>query len=97
MSKYTAGPWKVEEGGDIGESIGITTQDKETICYCEPFYNQEEANARLITAAPELLEACEYIRKVLLILERTQALPIPTVLRNNIECLGQVITKAEGE
>ena len=65
MSKHTPGPWKYGaelssrtgewlisfDAGNRGRGIGIA----ET----RPGSGQEEANARLIAAAPELLEALE--------------------------------------
>lgn len=55
MSKHTPGPWKVENdhyitaGIDYVADVGdATTRDKEIA-----------ANARLIAAAPDLLEACK--------------------------------------
>ena len=65
MNKHTPGPWKYGaelssrtgewlisfDAGNRGRGIGIA----ET----RPGSGQEEANARLIAAAPDLLEACE--------------------------------------
>ena len=67
MSDYTKGPWKYGaelssrtgewlisfDAGNRGRGIGIA----ET----RPGSGQEEANARLIAAAPELLEALEWV------------------------------------
>ena len=69
MSKYTPGPWKYGaelssrtgewlisfDAGNRGRGIGIA----ET----RPGSGQEEANARLIAAAPELLEALVLLMK----------------------------------
>jgi hypothetical protein len=63
--KYTPGPWKQyapEIGGEVDQDYR-TIQDEG----CEPFRDGgmyltgfvTEANARLIAAAPDLLEACE--------------------------------------
>ena len=66
MSKYTKGPWKYSirkievcskctpDPGSIG-NVGSEMQD---ICTLYTDKNQQ-ANARLISAAPELLEACK--------------------------------------
>jgi hypothetical protein len=57
--KHTAGPWKWDGGGYIDaprECIaGINATGSPS---------ESEANARLIAAAPELLEACEAARTV---------------------------------
>ena len=50
---------------------------------------------RLREVNKELLEACKYLEKVLLLIEKVQVLPVPAILRNNIECLQQRIAKAE--
>jgi hypothetical protein len=58
MSKHTPGPWSVDDPHQIwaesaGEYVAITrVEDWDTIPR-----EQAEANARLIAAAPELLEA----------------------------------------
>ncbi len=53
--KATPGPW--EFNGDFGEIQ--TNLGAITIAYCD-----DEANGRLIAAAPELLDALEYILDV---------------------------------
>lgn len=62
MSEHTKGKWKAEDGM-IGDSIKVSSMNDEDICWCEPIYGQEIANARLIAAAPELLEACKLALK----------------------------------
>lgn len=62
QSKHTPGPWKQEyEGGSISQSSNI----HKIIVYDEGKFDNEEgqANARLIAAAPELLEACKTVLK----------------------------------
>ena len=55
-TKHTPGMW--ETGEDVGEAVRcyVTTESRD-ICRCETMYGDAEANARLIAAAPELLEA----------------------------------------
>lgn len=59
MSKHTPGPWQVVSGG-----ISVDGADGSLICsmteYKKPTPRQQ-ANARLIAAAPELLEAVKAI------------------------------------
>lgn len=51
MSKHTKGPWEYEgEDGNYGHVVGKPGQCTD-IAYC-----QEEANARLIAAAPLMYE-----------------------------------------
>lgn len=68
MSKHTQGPWKAD-GYSIRQSSTGTRHVAE-IAYTGPHHTppeeypkscrlQDEANARLIAAAPDLLEVCE--------------------------------------
>lgn len=59
MSKHTPGPWFAN-----GEFIGTIESDSQTVAYVSSHRNrklrpldEEAANARLIAAGPELLEA----------------------------------------
>lgn len=58
--KHTPGPWYVAHRGP--ENRLICNRDitvAEVLDDCHPDADQELANARLIAAAPELLEACQ--------------------------------------
>jgi hypothetical protein len=64
MSKHTPGPWKwwtTHEGAHrINPHKGGLV-----IASCDtrnPFSEEQEANARLIAAAPDLLEACKAVK-----------------------------------
>jgi hypothetical protein len=73
MSDYTKGEWHIIGKSEMdGIEIGIDNKDG-TKCplatvswYGEDDCNaeQDEATARLITAAPNLLEACKEVQKV---------------------------------
>lgn len=58
---HTPGPWT------ISGNIVRQTQGQEIICACSlaPHERQQQANAHLIAAAPELLEALEGLREQL--------------------------------
>jgi hypothetical protein len=60
MSKHTPGPWVINRNQtDCGEDkISIEAADEYFIAQVDPGVSQE-ANASLIAAAPELLEACQ--------------------------------------
>jgi hypothetical protein len=67
-TKHTAGPWATfdEETGEAKEgelSVGVGTDasDGPAIAWCNPLSNYEEsqANAKLIAAAPDLLEVLD--------------------------------------
>jgi len=56
MTQHTPGPWRVEDGSTVyGSRAGKT--DKFEVCDCKGYAGEREANARLIAAAPDLLEA----------------------------------------
>lgn len=50
MSKHTPGPW------EILSTLEICSGNKD-ICELKGWMNEDQANARLIAAAPDLLEA----------------------------------------
>jgi len=55
MSAHTPGPWQYGEGNDFYiERVGTAADDSATLAIV-----YTEADARLIAAAPELLEALE--------------------------------------
>ena len=70
-NKHTKGPWRTEAYGDEFEVIGFptwlcerhrirgewTVASVDDLCGDHP--EEAEANARLIAAAPELLDACK--------------------------------------
>lgn len=64
MSKYTPGPWEIERYSDgliqIVGDVRIVSDDEENVTtVVEAVARGDEANARLIVAAPELLEALQ--------------------------------------
>jgi hypothetical protein len=62
---HTAGPWTVRAtllGGALGYSFKVDMPNGTTLLQCGGHENQE-ANARLIAAAPELLEALDYFHQ----------------------------------
>ena len=72
MSKYTKGPWTILNGnGDriCAEKNGmlfvqVATVDIDSLFPMRrPPIEQRKANARLIAAAPDLLEACEAVQR----------------------------------
>ena len=68
-TKHTPGPWKVipytNQHGVETTAIS-SDDDMRNITYALPYNSpQAEANARLIAAAPDLLEALKYARRFL--------------------------------
>ncbi len=62
-SKHTPGPWKVQRReGYVGQWEVVSTCETEWwIADAAPYNERQEENARLIAAAPELLEALEAV------------------------------------
>ena len=67
MNKPIKGPWKSEDctpGESEGLCFAINSEDK-VIARTTDGWNEARANARLIAAAPELLEQCKFLEKML--------------------------------
>jgi hypothetical protein len=61
MSEHTPGPWKVQENADAYTHI-VRSKTNAYICGCgQGSDGEDKANARLIAAAPELLEALNQV------------------------------------
>lgn len=59
-AKHTPGPWRIHWGHDTAYPLGISTADRNVVnAFGRPAQDESIANARLIAAAPELLEALE--------------------------------------
>lgn len=63
-SKHTPGPWQAtacttRDGYIIGQSVMVTPYRERCVTYPNIAHTLDEANARLIAAAPELLEAAK--------------------------------------
>ena len=109
---YTPGPWTVETATEERRPcIAYVTQGggnhqtvmAEIISQRKPKFNEADANARLIAAAPELLAACEAQRKAidllrLLVLEEDPGF-LPSLSGQPWEALlsgNKAIAKAKG-
>ena len=72
MSKYTAGPWLISETGpkysiNVGNGVASTRHVAMVSCFQQYEGDSKEniANAYLIAAAPELLEALQAAHRFL--------------------------------
>jgi len=93
--KHTAGPWVVTDNGQIKAEAIVRMGFSDYVCRM-PYASKAEAaemprsvnDARLISAAPELLEACIKAEKAL-----------ASLLKNDtaIDMLRAAIAKAEGK
>lgn len=94
--KHTPGPWEVEVCL-TGYAINSASKKLERLCITRATPNEDYANARLISAAPELLEAC---KQAVIIYER-DCTDCPDTCKNCDawlvkELLYATIAKAEG-
>ncbi len=97
MSKHTPGPWCQDKWGSLmtegGQDVllrGITTISAGS----DERIAEAEANTRLISAAPELLEALTEAAEILWVIG--QIGPSPTALEKSAD-FKSLITKATGE
>jgi hypothetical protein len=99
MTEHTPGPWHAEPDGDIHWTV--RSEDYGTIVnrHCYPDENCDpcaEGDARLIAAAPELLDACrEFIRFA----DLPNVVPRGDYIRYQVSAYGaakEAIAKAEG-
>lgn len=88
---FTKGPWKATESNAIFDAAG------EQVAGCGAQIGQSNpcANARLIAAAPELLEGCKYALKCFEQMERDYCLG--EYQRGISVTLEAAIAKAEGQ
>jgi hypothetical protein len=81
QAKHTPGPWRVEIIGTFGYTV------------VGPAKEQSEANAHLIAAAPELLEAC---RRALIVLDMFVSSDRGEQEGSTRDIIVSAIAKAEG-
>ena len=92
MSKYTKGPWRV---GDAGFAVFGPKGNPKTIArivHCGEEIASEEnlANARLIAAVPELLEAAKLMLRSMLESDDNTRLSVGDLIR-----IADIINRAE--
>lgn len=95
MAQHTPGPWRIHER-QIGSPLLIGPLGAPTVCYLAA--NQPQviaaANARLIAAGPELLEAATQALDV--ILNETHGQQVTPWVRERLDLLTSAIAKATG-
>ncbi|WP_025899082.1 hypothetical protein [Sneathiella glossodoripedis] len=68
--KHTPGPWKAAEQGDYGDFDGnsrvILGDDRRIAVVQHSGTDEDEANAHLIEASPDLLEALKHARLMIM-------------------------------
>ena len=61
MSKFTPGPWKVDEIEELPVAVIEDTEDGHGICEVALHAESNRANAALIAVAPDMYGDCSYI------------------------------------
>lgn len=78
MSKHTPGDWVVKDSAIVSPS----QYGEKTVAWASTCLLEHEANARLIAAAPEMLEALHFIGQTLTNAMNTQDVDARTKLMN---------------
>lgn len=90
-TKPTPGPW-VFSGNDSAPILHIYAPDNNHLFHQDRSLEEQEANARLMAAAPELLAACKAARATHYLTESEPGLPSLTEVE---QMLRAAIAKAE--
>ena len=96
MTKHTPGPWKTDANMWIRNRMGDTPNWGYVAQVFDPFTHSGEANARLIAAAPELLNEIEEWH-TFLIESATDDNPNKEAVLAKALQVAAVIAKARGE
>jgi hypothetical protein len=96
---HTPGPWQIDDctpGESTGLRFEVGTKDG-VIARTTDGWKEARANARLIAAAPELLEQCREFEKCLTFYHGTnENTAISTLANENRDKLREVIAKVDG-
>ena len=103
MTKHTPGPWTIVPYGD-GDSLVIHADQSEwRICFMATpgaspgAMGRIEANARLIAAAPEMLEALKSVDGMAVLALRGRTIKEYAIPASVLEQVIATIAKAEGQ
>lgn len=97
-SKWTAGPWKAETDNRIKHRQFVSS-DERTICYVFTD-DKTDANARLISAAPDMIEALRECHDTISYLKQYvegQGLSAEDDCIDTLRVIKSVIEKATGQ
>jgi hypothetical protein len=99
-SSYTPGPWEIDRDR-AGSLLGVTPRLRRPgdapVCFTPPIVANAEADARLIAAAPDLLEAARKADAVLRTMYPTVASDRDAAkVREAFDALSAAIAKATG-
>lgn len=97
--QWSPGPWEVGAWYDSKAEPYMCVNNSRgmLVCTCEGDLDQQKANARLIAAAPELVEAVRAFRGYLIAQEHADPDHIPPRLLRRLEALFQpLLARVEG-
>ena len=86
----TKGEWKVSTSGHKNFNNCVITEDGGPVCFITSWISDQDANAKLIAAAPELLQACIHALQMC----EDQLMPTEYDLTIRADRLRAVINKA---
>lgn len=87
MSKHTKGPWLVN-----GDQVEVSAEHNDGYRVCDVFGPDYKANALLIAAAPDLLDALKALSASIFVSDAPQVPDLSSAIRMTIDA----IAKAEG-
>ena len=92
-TKHTPGPWETKDGQEVMAESGMRL-----IAQCHAGHREERgANARLIAAAPDLLEACKKAFDNIANMDAPQSLQDKGRKLAALSTLGMAISRADGK
>ena len=98
--RHTPGPWSWDQG-DVGQDYSVpyctvSSADEIVIAEVNDRFDRDigRANARLIAAAPDLLEKLERFEQELASFEESCMLPTPLWIQHNLDSVRAVLAKA---
>lgn len=96
--KHTPGPWIVGRGGHTVFAFPDDRQREDCVCSLEGFEECHAANARVIAAAPRLLEALKFAAAGFAVIanDKTAAQHSRDFARDNFDQANAAIAEAEG-
>jgi len=98
-NKHTAGPWGTYKDASGYRLLSRSLKSDNVFGRFRPHLgshaHQEQANARLIAAAPELLEACRYFEEVLASLCPAERDALPNDIANVSVLTAAAIARTE--
>ena len=112
MSKHTPGPWTILPGDDFDGGLVVYCADVDQMpnpSYCaktiaigegvdegEGSWPEVQANAALVAAAPEMLEALKWARPIAELWLTTNSVPFANKDFSGLDAIDAAIAKAEG-